>query len=388
MSAERSPGDAVRGPVEVRAAVLPEIGAPLQVEDVVLDPPAPKEVLVRVAAAGVCHSDLHLAQGHLGYERVPIVLGHEGAGVVEAVGEGVRHVDPGDHVAFNFAPACGDCAACRAGRRNLCETAGAFAWRGTMLDGTTRLRRAGSNDALLHFNFVSCFAEACVVPAASAVRIPPELPMAEAALLGCAVVTGVGAVRNAAGVRIGDTVCVIGCGGVGLQVIAAARLAGASQIVAVDRGWDRLEAALARGATHAVDASTHDVVREVLLMSDGGVDHAFEVIGLPETIRQAWDVLRPGATAVVVGIAPRGVEVSLPALDMLSQKGIRGTYYGSGNPAAEIPRLAELVATGRFPLADTITSYTDLGGIQAAFDRMMAGTASGRTVAVFDGAVP
>jgi S-(hydroxymethyl)glutathione dehydrogenase / alcohol dehydrogenase len=372
------------GAISVRAAVLHEIGAPLQVEEVLLEPPGPKEVLVRVAAAGVCHSDLHLAQGHLGYERVPIVLGHEGAGVVERIGADVGHVKPGDHVAFNFAPACGACPLCRSGRPNLCATAGSFAWLGTMLDGTTRLRRVDGGGPLLHFNFVSCFAEACVVPAESAVAIPPELSMNEAALLGCAVVTAVGAVRNAAGVRIGDTVCVIGCGGVGLQVIAAARLAGASRIVAVDRGRDKLDAALARGATHAVDATARDVVRDVLLISDGGVDHAFEVVGTPATIRQAWDVLRPGATAVVVGISPRGEEVSLPALDLLSQKGIKGSYYGSGNPSAEIPRLAELVATGRFPLADTISAVTDLDGIQAAFDRMREGTSAGRTVAVMD----
>ena len=372
------------GSTRVKAAVLPEIGERLQVEDVLLDPPGPKEVLVRVGAAGVCHSDLHLAQGHLGYERVPIVLGHEGAGVVERTGDGVVHVRPGDHVAFNFAPACGECPTCRGGRPNLCETAGSFAWKGTMLDGRTRIRRAETGEPLLHFNFVSCFAEACIVPAASAIPIPRELSMNEAALLGCAVVTGVGAVRNAAGVRIGDTVCVIGCGGVGLQVIAAAKLAGAARIVAVDRGWEKLEAALARGATHAVDAASHDVVHQVRLLSDGGVDHAFEVVGSAATIRQAWDVLRPGATAVVVGISPRGMEVALPALDLLSQKGIKGSYYGSGNPAAEIPRLAELVATGRFPLADTITAVTDLAGIQDAFDRMLNGSAGGRTVAVMD----
>ena len=368
--------------ISIRAAVLPEIGARLEVEDVLLDPPRSKEVLVRIAAAGVCHSDLHLAQGHLGYERVPIVLGHEGAGVVEAVGNEVVHVQPGDHVAFNFVPACGGCPSCRAGRPNLCETAAAYSWKGTMLDGTTRLHRA-DGAPLLHFNFVSCFAEACVVPAASAVPIPPELSMVEAALLGCAVVTGVGAVRNAAGVRIGESVCVIGCGGVGMQVVAAAHLAGASRIIAVDRGWDKLEAALARGATHTVDALTQDVVDSVLLLSDGGVDHAFEIVGTPPTIRQAWDVLRPGGTAVVVGISPRGMEVTLPALDLLSQKGIKGSYYGSGNPVAEIPSLAELVATGRYPLADSVTALTDLDGIQGGFDRMIEGV-GGRTVAVME----
>jgi S-(hydroxymethyl)glutathione dehydrogenase/alcohol dehydrogenase len=369
--------------IAVKAAVLPAIGAPLQVEEILVDPPRDQEVLVRVAAAGVCHSDLHLASGHLGSERVPIVLGHEGAGVVEATGAQVRHVRPSDRVAFNFVPACGGCPSCQAGRPNLCETAGAHSWAGTLLDGTTRLHRC-DGEPLKHFNFVSCFAEACVVPAASAVPIPAELSMVEAALLGCAVVTGVGAVRNAAGVRIGETVCVIGCGGVGLQVIAAARLAGASRIVAVDRGPQKLEAAVARGATHAVDALARDVVPAVLEASPGGVDHAFEIVGSPATIRQAWDVLRPGGTAVVVGISPQGMEVSIPALDMLSQKAIKGSYYGSGNPVVEIPRLAELVASGRFPLADTITGTTDLDGIQAAFDRMAAGV-GGRTVALPNG---
>ena len=229
--------------MEVRAAVLHEARTPLSVETVTLDPPHAGEVLVRVAAAGVCHSDVRLADGDLGDGRWPTVLGHEGAGVVEAVGADAGGLAPGDRVAFCFVPPCRACAACAAGRFNLCEIAAKHAWAGTMLDGTTRLRLADGR-AVRHFNFVSCFAEHCVVPAASAVPIPPELPLWQAALLGCAVVTGFGAVRNAARVQLGESVCVVGCGGIGQQMVAAARMAGAGRIVAVDRDGAKLALAL------------------------------------------------------------------------------------------------------------------------------------------------
>jgi S-(hydroxymethyl)glutathione dehydrogenase / alcohol dehydrogenase len=368
--------------MRVAAAVALEPGAELAVEEVLLDPPQAGEVLIRVAAAGVCHSDLHLAEGHLGAGRFPIVLGHEGAGVVEAVGAGVEHVAPGDHVAFCFVPACLACRACRAGRFNLCETAAARSFAGTLLDGTSRLRRPGG-ETLQHFNFVSCFAEHCVVPAAAAVAIPPELALWEASLLGCGVVTGVGAVRNAARVAAGESVCVVGCGGIGLQIVAAARLVGAGTIIAVERDSAKLELALARGATHAIDPASGNPAAAVLDLSPGGVDHAFEAVGSPATIRLAWDVLRPGATAIVVGIAPIGVDVTLPALEFLSEKGIRGCYYGSANAAVELGLLARLVADGRFPVADVVTDYTDLAGIEAAFGRLRRGEGA-RTVVVLD----
>lgn len=368
--------------IAVRAAVQHEPGAGLGVEQVMLEEPRAGEVLVRVAAAGVCHTDLHLVDGHLGSERFPIVPGHEGAGVVEAVGPGVDRPAAGDAVAFCFVPACRDCRACRAGRSNLCERAAEHSWNGTLLDGSTRLRLAGGG-ALSHFNFVSCFAERCVVPAASAVRIPAGLPLWQAALLGCGVVTGVGAVRNAAGVAAGESVCVIGCGGIGLQVVAAARLAGADPIIAVEREPAKLELAQARGATHAVDSSREDPVARVLELSAGGVDHAFEAIGRPDTIRQAWDVLRAGASAVVVGVVPPGVELSLPGFELLSEKGIKGCYYGSGDPAAELGRLAPLVAEGRFPVADVVSHLTDLAGIESALGRLRRGEGA-RTVVVLD----
>jgi Zn-dependent alcohol dehydrogenase len=372
--------------MRIRAAVLHEYGTPLEVCELELEPPRRGEVLVRVAAAGVCRSDLHLADGHLGEGRHPTVLGHEGAGVVEAVGEEVVHVGPGDSVAFCFVPSCGSCAACAAGRRNLCEAAAAAAWAGTLLDGTSRLRFPDGRP-VKHFNFVSCFAERCVVPAASAVPVPAALPLWQAALLGCGVVTAVGAVRNAARVAFGDTVCVIGCGGVGLHLVAAARLAGAARVIAVERDAAKLALAMARGATHAVAAGgTADPVADVLSIAPGGVDHALEAVGSPATIRLAWDVLRPGATAVVVGIAPAGAEVTLPALELLSEKGIRGSYYGSGDAAALLSSMAEMTAAGRFPVADVVTHLTDLDGIDAALARLRSGEGA-RTVAVIDAAI-
>lgn len=369
-----------------RAAVLHEYGTPLDVCELELDPPEAGELLVRIAAAGVCHTDLHLADGHLGAGRHPIVLGHEGAGVVEAVGDGVAHVAPGDRVAFCFVPACGTCGACAAGRPNLCEAAAAAAWAGTLLDGSSRLRLAGGAP-VQHFNFISCFAERCVVPAACAVPMPERLPLWQASLLGCGVVTAVGAVRNAARVGAGETVCVIGCGGVGLQLVAAARLAGAGRVIAVETDAAKLELALARGASYAVRAgAAAETLAAVMELAPGGVDHAFEAVGSPATIRLAWDVLRPGATAVVVGIAPAGVEFALPALELLSEKGIRGSYYGSGDAAGLLASMAEQTAAGRFPVADVVTHVTELDGIDAAFARMRAGEGA-RTVVLVDSAL-
>jgi S-(hydroxymethyl)glutathione dehydrogenase / alcohol dehydrogenase len=366
----------------MKAVVLHEPGSPPRVEEVELDPPGRCEVLVRVAAAGVCHSDLHLADGHLGAERFPIVPGHEGAGVVEAVGPEVDGPAPGDRVAFCFVPSCRTCRACRAGRFNLCETAAIHSWRGTLLDGSSRLH-LGDGRPLSHFNFISCFAERCVVPAPSAVVIPPQLPLWEAAMVGCAVVTGVGAVRNAAGVAAGESVCVIGCGGIGQQIVAAARLAGATPIIAVERDEAKRELARSRGATHAVDPIAGDPVDRVLALSEGGVEHAFEAIGTPATIRQAWDVLRPGATAVVVGVAPQGVEVALPAFDLLSEKSLKGCYYGSANPGVELSRLARLVSEGSLPVADVVSDMGDLSCVGEAFQRLRRGEGA-RTVIVLD----
>ncbi len=303
MEAVRTQFGDVMTDARLRSRVSPAVRS--AIETVTLDPPRAGEVLVRIIAAGVCHSDVRLADGELGRGRWPIVLGHEGAGVVEAVGPEVTGLAAGDHVVLSLVPACGRCAACRSGRRTLCEPAGANAVAGTLMDGTSRLRGA-DGETLQHGLTVACFAQYAVVAAAAAIPIASDVPLWQAALLGCGVVTGFGAVAHAARVRVGERVCVVGCGGVGLQVIAAAHLAGAAQIVAVDRRPEKLEHALARGATHAVDGSRDDPATEVLGLTGGGVDHAFEVVGAPATIRTAWDVLRPGGTAVVVGLAPAG----------------------------------------------------------------------------------
>jgi len=368
--------------LEMRACVLRTPGHLVAVETVHLEPPRRGEVLVRVGAAGVCHSDVHLADGQLGAGRWPMVLGHEGGGIVEQVGEDVAGLTPGDHVVFCLVPSCGACVACRAGRRTLCEPAGANSVAGTLPDGSSRLH-AADGTVLQHGLSVACFAEHAVVAAAGAIPIPDDIPLWQAALLGCGVVTGFGAVAHAARVRIGEQVCVIGCGGVGLQVIAAARLAGAAKIIAVDRRPEKLEHALRRGATHAVDASAVDAVPEIVTITGGGVDHAFEVVGSAATIRTAWDALRAGGTAVVVGLAPAGVEVALPAIEFLSEKSIIGSYYGSRDPAQTLPGLIELVRTGRLELGDVVSHLIDPDGVEDALGRLRRGQGD-RSVVIVD----
>jgi S-(hydroxymethyl)glutathione dehydrogenase/alcohol dehydrogenase len=351
--------------------------------DVMLDPPGAGEVLVRVAAAGVCHSDVHLADGSLGEGRWPMVLGHEGAGVVEEVGDGVTHVAPGDHVVLCWVPSCRECEACLAGRPTLCTVAARHSLTGTMPDGTTRLCLPDGSP-LQHGLMTACFAERVVVTAAGAIPLPGGLPLWQAALLGCGVMTGFGAVRNVARVAPGESVVVIGLGGVGLQVLAAAKLAGASPLVAVDRDAAKLARALERGADAAVDTSADErVVRTLRTLTHGGADHAFEVVGLPETMLLAWKALRPGGTAVVIGIAAKGAELPLPALELSTDKGIRGSFYGSGDPAADLPELAELAASGHIDLAGVVTQLDTLDGVTEALDRLRRGEGL-RTVLVLD----
>jgi S-(hydroxymethyl)glutathione dehydrogenase / alcohol dehydrogenase len=368
--------------MRIRAAVLREPRQPVAIEEVELAPPRDDEVLVRVAAAGVCHSDVRLADGELGDGRWPIVLGHEGAGVVEAVGTAVTHVAPGDHVGFCIVPSCRACPECAAGRFHLCIPAGENGPRGVLMDGTSRLSDADGTP-LQHALLTACFAERTVVPAAGAVRLPRGLPLWQASLLGCGVVTAFGAVRNAARVQRGESAAVIGCGGVGLQVIAALRLAGADPIVAIDLHPAKLELALARGATHSVESGSATTVARVARITGRGADHAFEVVGRPDTIRLAWDCLRPGGTAVVVGLAPKGVEVALPAIEFLSDKAIRGSYYGSGDAAADLPRLAEQALAGDLDLAGVVTSVEPLEAVNDALDRLRRGKGA-RTVLLIE----
>lgn len=372
--------------MRTRAVVLRHPSQHVEVEEVELDPPQAGEVLVKVAAAGVCHSDVRHADGELGPGLYPAVMGHEGAGVVAAVGDGVTHVAPGDAVSFCFVPACRACRYCLAGKPNLCLVVTEHGARGMLMDGTSRLRLPDGT-VLQHGLRTACFAEYTVVAAGGAVPIPHELPLWQAALLGCGVVTGMGAVRNVARVRAGESVAVIGCGGVGLQVVAGARLAGAGPIVAVDRVLEKLHLARELGATHAIDvAAEPDPAAAIRGLTDGGVDHAFEVIGRPETIRLAWDAARPGGAAIVVGLAPVGVEASIPAIDFLSDKSLLGSYYGSGDPAAELPELARLALANELDLARVVTHTAPLEGIGEALDRLRAGEGA-RTVLVVDAAL-
>ena len=368
--------------MRVRAAVLHEPRRPVSVEEVELAPPKAGEVLVRVAAAGVCHSDVRLADGELGDGRWPMVLGHEGAGVVEEVGDGVGHVVAGEHVGFSIVPSCRRCEECLAGRFNLCLPAGDAGPRGVLFDGTSRLSLPDGTP-LQHALMTACFSEHVVVPAAGAIPLPSALPLWQASLLGCGAVTGFGAVRNTARVKPGESAAVIGCGGVGLQVVAALRLAGADPIVAVDRDAAKLELARSRGATHAVEAGSATTAARVAKIGGRGVDHAFEVVGRPKTIRLAWDCLRPGGRATVVGLAPRGLEVSLPAIEFLSDKGIRGSFYGGSDAVRDLPYLTELALAGGLDLAGVVTSVEPLEAVNGALDRLRRGEGA-RTVLLVD----
>jgi S-(hydroxymethyl)glutathione dehydrogenase/alcohol dehydrogenase len=368
--------------MRIRAAVLHEPRTPLALEEVELAPPHDDEVLVRVAAAGVCHSDVRLADGELGDGRWPLVMGHEGAGIVEEVGAAVTHVSPGDPVGFCIVPSCRQCSECRAERFHLCIPAGENGPRGVLMDGTSRLSLPDGT-TLQHALMTACFAERTVVPAAGAIPLPRELPLWQAALLGCGVVTAFGAVGNAAALEAGESAVVVGCGGVGLQVVSALRLAGASPIVAVDLDDSKLELARERGATETVQAGSATTAARVARITGGGADYAFEVVGRPETMRLAWDCIRPGGTAIVVGLAPRGVEVSLPAIEFLSDKGIRGSYYGSGDAATDLPRLAALALSGELDLAGVVTAVEPLAAANEALDRLRRGEGA-RTVLVVD----
>jgi S-(hydroxymethyl)glutathione dehydrogenase / alcohol dehydrogenase len=360
----------------VRAAVLYEYGRPLVVQELDLEEPRAGEVLVRMAASGVCHSDLHSVQGvHPG--PMPAVIGHEGAGVVEQVGPGVTNVAPGDHVILTWLPYCGACRQCLRGRANLCEN---LAWSdsGLMMDGTVRLSHEGRP---IHHYTTSSFAEMAVVPAQTAFKVDDGLPLTELALMGCAVMTGVGAVLNTAKVRAGDSVAVVGCGGVGLNIVQGAAIAAASRIVAIDMEPVKLELARELGATETVLASAGDPV-ETVFAGGGLVDYAFEAIGRPATVELATQLVRPGGEAILVGMAPPDARVPFNPLDLtLGEKAIRGCWYGSCRPPIDFPILLDLYAAGRLRLDLLVTPCT-LDGVNDAMDAIEAGKTA-RSVIVF-----
>jgi len=359
----------------MRAAVLYEFNAPLVVEELELDPPRAGEVLVRLAASGVCHSDLHMVQAVHPWP-LPAVFGHEGAGVVEAVGPGVDNVEPGDHVILSWLPYCGRCRMCARGRRNLCEGMG-WSDAGTMMDGTTRLHRAG---VPIHHSTTSSFAEATVVPAQTAIRVDADLPLDELSLMGCAVMTGVGAVLKTARVPRGATVAVVGCGGVGLNVVQGARIAGAGVIVAIDREPRKLELARELGATHTVDPSDGGAVETVRGLLGVDVDYAFEAIGRPATIELALALTGRGGETVLVGMAPPDARVAIDPLSLtVSERVVRGCWYGSCDPETDFPFLVDLYRQGELRL-DVLVEPCSLDEVNDALAAVDAGTAARKVI--------
>jgi S-(hydroxymethyl)glutathione dehydrogenase/alcohol dehydrogenase len=367
--------------MKTRAAVLHKINTPFSIETLELSPPQTGEVLVKVTAAGVCHSDWHLVTGDTEHP-LPVVPGHEGSGIIEAVGQGVTRVKPGDRVILNWAPNCGTCFYCLNDRPNLCSTYNHAIWAGVMMDGTPRLSLNGK--PVYHFAALACFAEYAVVPQECCIPMEADFPLDVAALIGCAVTTGVGAVLNTARVRPGSNVVVFGAGGVGLNIIMAAKLAGASRIITVDLAEAKLHMALEFGATHTLmaDSNTNEAIRQ--LTQNRGADYAFEAIGLPAVQEQCLDAIRPGGMAVLVGVSPMGSGTNLPgAIITRQEKTVTGSYYGTASPARDFKVYSDLFMQGKLDLKRLITQTYTLDEINQAYADMLSGTQA-RGVILFE----
>jgi S-(hydroxymethyl)glutathione dehydrogenase/alcohol dehydrogenase len=359
----------------LRAAVLHEIPGDLVIEDLQVDQPRPREVLVRTASAGVCHSELHFMQGHAA-APTPTVAGHEAAGVVEAVGSDVTYVKPGDHVVTCLSVFCGECEACLSGQSSLCQN---------------RPRRAATDGPALtldgkpihQLGALGAFAEQMLIHERAVVKIADDIPLDRAALVGCAVLTGVGAVFNTAQVAPGSTVAVLGCGGVGLNCVQGAILAGAIRVIAVDRLESKLRLAEQFGATDLIDATRTGPVEAVKELTGGGVDYSFEVIGSKPTIEQAFRMLRLGGTATIAGIPPQGTMLEIDANELRAERHVQGCSMGSNHFRIDVPRLLEYYRQGRLKLDELISYRVDLSQINEAYETLKTGAAA-RSVIVFD----
>ncbi|HYI74338.1 MAG TPA: Zn-dependent alcohol dehydrogenase [Gaiellaceae bacterium] len=362
--------------MRIRGVVLEATGGPLVVSELDLAPPRSGEVLVRLRASGVCHSDWNAVDG-TAENPCPCVLGHEGAGIVEAVGEGVTRVSAGDHVALSWAPSCGECEECRRDLTQLCSRMWPAMGTGGLLDGTPRLSRDG--DPVFHYSFLSTFAEACVVPERSCIPIPDDVPFDVAALVGCAVTTGVGAVWRTAGVRPGDRVAVIGCGGVGLSALMAAVAAGAEPVLAVDAAAGKLDAARAFGATDGVlwQGSPEATAEAVRAASGGGVDYAIEATGRPEAMEAAFLSTRARGAAVLIGIPRADAVLALPAGTIpRMERRVLGSIYGSSKPERDFPHALSLYRSGRLPLDRLVSHRLPLEEAERGFELMHSGEAT------------
>jgi len=363
----------------VKAAVLNTAPGRLEIEDVEVGEPGPLEVLVRTAAAGVCHSDLHMMEAKYPYP-LPVVLGHESAGVVEAVGSMVRHVRPGDHVITCLSAFCGHCSQCLDGHMTLCENKATELVRG---EGEPPRLRRPDGEAVNQFIHLSSFAEQMLVHENALVKIPEDMPLDRAALIGCGVTTGLGAVFRTARVAPGESVAVIGCGGIGLAAIQGARIAGANKIIAVDAAPAKMELAQNLGATHFVDARAVDPVEAVREITGGGVHHSFEAVGLKETAEQAFRMIRNGGQATVIGMIPVGTKVEIHGPDLLMEKTLTGSNMGSNQFRTDMPRFIEMYLDGRLMLDEMISRTIDLDDVNEAFEEMKSGEVA-RSVIVFE----
>lgn len=360
----------------MKAAVLRELNAPLEIEEVDIDKPGPNEVLTRTAASGICHSDLHIIEGGIPM-AMPCILGHEPAGIVEAVGSDVTDFKPGDHVIGCLNAWCGKCNYCLTGRPHLCLPVEML----VRMDGTSRLSKDG--DPIIQFA-LSSFAENMLTHERALVKIRDDMPLDRAALIGCGVTTGVGAVLRTAKVEPGSTTAVIGCGGVGLSALQGCRIAGAGRIIAIDTMDWKLELARELGATDVVNAADKDAVAEVVEMTGGGVDYAFECIGLQTTIKQALGMAAKGGAAVLVGVLPIGEEVSLSASEItLQEKRVLGSFMGSNAFRRDMPQYVDYYLDGRLRLDEMISKRIPLEEINPAFEAMKAGEVA-RSVIIFD----
>jgi len=359
----------------MKAAVLREVGTPLQVEDVQIGKPGPHEVLIRTKAAGVCHSDLHFVEGKYPHP-LPAVLGHESAGVVEAIGSEVRTVKVGDHVITCLSAFCGHCEHCLTGHMSLCVSPE------TKRGKEDEPRLTSTRGPMLQYLNLSSFAEQMLIHEHACVAIRKDMPLDRAALIGCGVMTGVGAVIHTSNVRPGDTVAVIGCGGVGLAAINGAAMAGAGRIIAIDMAPGKENLAKSMGATDFV-AGGEDAVATVMEMTGGGVQHSFEAIGLSVTAEQSFNMLRRGGTANIIGMIPVGQTISLMGAAFLGEKRIQGSLMGSNRFPVDMPRLVDAYMAGKLHLDDMISRRIRLDQVNEAFEEMKTGAVA-RSVIVFD----
>jgi S-(hydroxymethyl)glutathione dehydrogenase/alcohol dehydrogenase len=354
----------------MKASVLYEQGKPLGVEDLELEPPRRGEVLVRMAASGVCHSCLHAADGSWKGVPVPIVLGDEGAGVVEDVGPGVDGLAAGDPVILSWAPTCGRCHYCVIGRPNLCEAR--QPGRGVLPDGTTRMSLRGR--PVYHYGHVATYASQTVVHESCAIRIDKNMPLDRAALIGCSVMTGVGAVINTASVPPGASMAVFGAGGIGLNVVQGGALVAAHPIVAVDVRASKLEHARALGASHAIDASHEDAVAAIRRLTRRGADYTFVAVGDTRAVSQALEALAPGGTCVLIGVPETGATVPVDVRPLVTaERVVRGCSYGSARTREDLPRLVSLYLAGKLKIDQLITRRYGLDEANEAFRALAAG---------------